>query len=72
MTPSLGWFETTMVLAVTVAMLSVVIWPAGRICRRIGFSPWLGVLAVIPIANVLLLWFVAVSPWPVRGDNAII
>ena len=46
------------------AMALVVIWPAGRICRRLGFSPWLGVLAALPLANVLLLWFVAMAEWP--------
>jgi hypothetical protein len=34
----------------------VVAWPASRICSRLGFSPWLGILAIVPIANVLLLW----------------
>jgi hypothetical protein len=52
------------VIGVVVAMASVVVWPAARICRRLGFSPWLGVLAVIPLANLLLLWFVALAQWP--------
>ena len=54
-------------LIVILAILSmglVVVWPAVRICSRLGFSPWLGILAVVPIANVILLWFVAVTPWP--------
>jgi hypothetical protein len=46
------------------AMALVVIWPASTICRRVGLSPWLGVLAAVPIANVLLLWFVALAEWP--------
>jgi len=32
------------VLAVIAAMLGAVMWPAARILRRVGFSPWLGVL----------------------------
>jgi hypothetical protein len=60
---SIGPAELLVVLAIASVAL-VVIWPAGRICRRAGFSPWLGVLAVVPIANVLLLWFVAVAEWP--------
>ena len=51
------------VLAIAVMAL-VVVWPAARICRRLGFPRWLGVLAVIPLANLLLLWFVALSQWP--------
>ena len=52
------------ILGFIVALLAIVVWPAMRICRRIGFSPLLGLLAVVPIANVVLLWFVALSPWP--------
>lgn len=42
----------------------VVIWPAGRICARIGLSPVMGVLAAIPVANICLLWYVALCTWP--------
>ncbi len=42
----------------------LLVWPAARICKRIGFSPWLGILAALPIANVALLWVVAFAPWP--------
>jgi hypothetical protein len=60
---SAGMPELVVVVAI-VAMALLVVWPAGRICRRLGFSPWLGVLAVIPLANLLLLWFVALAKWP--------
>ena len=52
------------VVAVMVMMALVVIWPAATICRRIGLSPWLGIFAAVPLANVILLWFVALSEWP--------
>ncbi len=52
-------------ILVMVGLVSLIlVWPAARICRRIGFSAWLGILAAVPVANVLLLWFVAVTPWP--------
>jgi len=47
-----------------VAMAALVIWPSARLCKRLGLSPWLSILVVVPFANVLLLWFVAMSPWP--------
>lgn len=56
-------------LLIILAMSLVVIWPAGRICRRLGFSQWLGVLSIVPIVNVLLLWYVAVAQWPVPGPD---
>jgi hypothetical protein len=52
------------VIGAMATMAFVVIWPASTICRRLGFSPWLGVLAIFPLANLLLLWFVALSRWP--------
>jgi predicted PurR-regulated permease PerM len=57
------------VLALIAAGLGVVIWPAARICTRVGFSPWLGVLAVVPLANLVLLWFVAIAPWPAADQT---
>ena len=60
---SFGVPEAAIIVAVF-GMLLLVAWPAGRICRKAGFSPWLGILAVIPIANVILLWVVALADWP--------
>jgi len=60
---SIGVPEVVLIFAI-VSMGLVLVWPAGRICSRIGFSPWLGILAVVPVVNVLLLWYVAFAPWP--------
>lgn len=58
-------FRLGLMLIVILAMYLIVIgWPAGRICRRMGFSPWLGVLAIAPLFKILLLWFVAFAQWP--------
>lgn len=46
------------------AMTLAIVWPAARICGRLGFPRWLGVLAAIPLANLALLWYVAVARWP--------
>jgi hypothetical protein len=60
---SVGMPEFILIAAVGLSLLTVA-WPMARICRRAGFSPWLGGLAVVPIANILLLWFLAFSDWP--------
>ena len=62
-------FPELLVLIVIAATSLVVVWPAARICRRIGFARWLGVLAVIPIANMLLLWYLALARWPAFDDR---
>jgi hypothetical protein len=53
-----------LIIAVFVCMAMVVIWPVARICSRLGFSPWLAILVLVPIGNLFLLWFIALSPWP--------
>jgi hypothetical protein len=63
MTGSFGTPELVVLIAI-VMMAFVVIFPAMTICRRLGFSPWLGLLSVVPLANLLLLWFVALAQWP--------
>jgi hypothetical protein len=64
----LGIPELTIILLFSIMSLAVV-WPAMRICRRAGFSQWLGLLIVVPLANILLLWFVAFSPWPALPES---
>nr|WP_218918261.1 hypothetical protein [Desulfobulbus propionicus] len=48
-----------------------VVVPAWRICRRTGFPGWLGLLAVVPFANLVLLYFIAFADWPAdkRGGH---
>lgn len=63
---SIGIPELAIVVVLFGAWLSVV-WPAARVCRRLGFSPWIGALAILPLANFLLLWWLAYTHWPVEG-----
>jgi len=60
---SVGLPELVVVLFIA-AMALAVIWPAARICQRLGLSQWLGLLAIVPLANVMLLWYVALARWP--------
>ena len=59
-------------LVVTLLILAgaiLIIWPAAQIAARLGFSPFLGILSVVPVLNVLALWFVAYSEWPKLPSN---
>ena len=51
-------------LIVLLIIVFVIMWPAAKICRRLGFSSWLAILIIVPIANLILLWFVALAEWP--------
>ena len=56
--------EFSILLLAALLAAAVIVWPASIICRRAGYSPYLGLLAILQIANRALLWFLALSPWP--------
>jgi energy-converting hydrogenase Eha subunit B len=55
-------------LLVLVVIAAAVVWPASRVCAKAGYSPWLGLAALVPGANILLLWFLALAEWPRKGQ----
>lgn len=38
-----------------------------KILPRMGFPAWLAIMASIPLVNLLLLYYIALSPWPREG-----
>jgi predicted PurR-regulated permease PerM len=66
----MGRVLPTLTILVAIAVsLALVAYPAARICRRLGFPPALGLLAVVPVVNLLLLWFVAMTAWPADREG---
>lgn len=47
----------------------VVVIPVWRICRRTGYPGWLGILILIPVANLLFLYFLAFADWPTNKSG---
>ena len=45
-------------------IVALILYPVGRILKRIGFSPLWSVLVFIPLANLLALWLLAMGDWP--------
>ena len=39
------------------------------IFRRAGYSRWLGLLWLVPVANVIIICFLAFSDWPVHRQS---
>jgi len=53
---------------VILSLLQVV--PFWRIFKRMGFPPWLAIMASLPLVNLIVLYFVAMTPWPSEtGSN---
>ena len=38
-----------------------------KILPRMGFPPWLAIMASIPLVNLILFYYLALSPWPREG-----
>jgi len=47
-----------------IVIVAVVVYPAGRILRRIGFSPFWSILIFFPLLNLIALWVLAFAEWP--------
>jgi hypothetical protein len=45
-----------------VAVIAVV--PYWQICKKTGYSPWLSLLIVVPLANLIFIYYLAFSQWP--------
>ena len=53
--------------ALTLAIAVLVALAFGAIFRKAGYSPWLGVLMLVPLVNlIVLLWFAFTPDWPVH------
>ena len=50
-----------------VVLLPVVIIPYWKIFSKAGFSGWLSLLMLVPLANLIVLYVVAFSEWKGRG-----
>lgn len=47
------------------AMWAIVLIPFWMIYKKAGFSPWLSLLMIVPLANIIMLYVVAFSEWKV-------
>ena len=49
----------------TLAIIAVlVLMPISSILRRVGYSPWLALLWIVPFVNIIMLWVFAFGRWP--------
>ena len=57
-------------IVIVIIVVLVFIWPYGRILSRAGYSPWLAILIVVPLVNLIALWVFAYADWPALRRNA--
>jgi hypothetical protein len=53
------------ILGVTIIGLAIIVIPFWFICKKAGFSPWLTLLNIIPLGNLVLVYVLAFAEWKV-------
>jgi hypothetical protein len=61
-----SFFIFLMVMLIVLVSVVITIIPYWKIFTKAGFSPWLSLLVLLPIANIVILYVVAFSEWNVR------
>jgi hypothetical protein len=50
-------------------LAALVVIPSWLVLSRLGLPPLLSLLAALPLANLMLLWAVALSHWPALDES---
>jgi hypothetical protein len=61
----MGEFFEPMHLLILGIVAMIVLAPYWLIFKKAGFSPWLALLILVPLVNVIVLYIVAFSAWSV-------
>jgi hypothetical protein len=66
----LGASEILLILFVVLIFTIIVLIPYWRIFRKAGFQPPLSLLMILPLVNVVMLYYLAFAEWPsLRKDQ---
>jgi hypothetical protein len=57
---------------IILAALAIFIIPFWFICKKAGFSPWLSLLNIVPLGNLILLYVLAFAEWKVMPTPQVI
>jgi hypothetical protein len=57
--------ENLVGLIVVTLYVLVLIVPIAKVLRRVGFSGWWSILALVPLAGFIGLWIFAFARWPI-------
>lgn len=63
---SLSGQELLVISSISLFMGVFSLIPACLICRKAGYTAWLGVVAIIPVLAILLAYFLAFAAWPIE------
>jgi hypothetical protein len=49
----------------------IVVLPFWQIFGKAGYSPWLSFLMIIPVVNLVALYFLAFAKWPALSEPGV-
>jgi hypothetical protein len=56
---------------ITIAcIVALIIWPWFKIFAKAGFSGWMALLMLIPLVNLIMLFYLAFAEWPALWERA--
>ena len=56
-------------IIILAAYVFLLVNPAMIIFRRAGYNPWLGLLAAVPVLNLVFLWVFSLAKWPAMPNQ---
>lgn len=57
--------DQVITLTVLTLYVLVLIVPIAKVLRRVGFSGWWSILALVPVVGFIGLWIFAFIRWPI-------
>jgi len=65
---SIGLPELTIILFIIGFVGLVAILPFWMIFSKAGFSGWMSVTQIVPLVNVIALFYLAFAEWPIQRE----
>ncbi len=63
---NLGIPELILILVVACVVIVLLVVPYWRIFGKAGFSPALSLLMLVPLVNIVMLYYLAFAEWPIQ------
>jgi hypothetical protein len=58
-------FMVPIFMLIGIVVVAAIIIPFWFICKKAGFSPWLSLLNLVPLGNLILVYVLAFAQWKV-------
>lgn len=64
-----GFFELLVILVISAFLFVIPVVSFWKICEKAGFPGPLGLLMLVPLANIILPLYLAFTDWPALMDK---